>query len=200
MTSTVPDPLEELLERDDRLTALKSALKTMSPQEQQVILRHQSAGRPLARVAAELGISRSEAREHLDSARRRLAARGETTGTAPRRDWTQIGERCLPTARRGELLRLIEKLTWHECTPTLRPPALQSLAIRAALAEFNLPNATAVAWDSVFMRAGESHGLYGIEANYPNGRARLYLLDLGNTAFPVLCDFWAASTPSTPGA
>jgi len=86
MTSTVPDPLEELLDRDDRLIALKSALKTMSPQEQQVILRRQSAGRPLARVAAELGISRSEAREHLDNARRRLATQGETTGTAPRPD------------------------------------------------------------------------------------------------------------------
>lgn len=74
MTSTVPGPLDELLDREDRLIALKSALKTMSPQEQQVILRHQSAGQPLTRVAADLGISRSEARQHLDSARQRLAA------------------------------------------------------------------------------------------------------------------------------
>ncbi len=73
MTRTIPDPLEELLEREDRLIRLKSAFKTMSRQEQQVLLRHQSGGQPLTRVAADLGISRSDAQQRLDAARERLA-------------------------------------------------------------------------------------------------------------------------------
>jgi RNA polymerase sigma factor (sigma-70 family) len=78
MTRINPDPLEELLERETRLIELKRALRTMSPQEQQVILRHQSGGQPLIQVATDLGISHSEAQQRLDTARRHIAAINNT--------------------------------------------------------------------------------------------------------------------------
>lgn len=75
-TDTIPDPLDVVLEREERVTRLKHALRTMTPKERQVLLRHQSGGKPLTRVAAEMCISHSEAQRHLDSARYYLAAVG----------------------------------------------------------------------------------------------------------------------------
>jgi hypothetical protein len=118
----------------------------------------------------------------------------------PRRDWKKTGERHVPRKRRPELLRLIEKLTWHEFKPEMLLPALPGLAIRATLVEFNLPNVTEIAWDGLLERGSASYGLYGIEANYPNGRVRLYLLDIGTATVPVLCDFWATSPPVAASA
>jgi hypothetical protein len=123
----------------------------------------------------------------------------QLTGS-PRRDWKKTGEPHVPPRRRPEFLRLIEKLTWHEFQPEMLLPALPGLAIRATLVEFNLPNVTEITWDGLLERGSASYGLYGIEANYPNGRVRLYLLDIGTATVPVLCDFWATWATSPPVA
>ena len=50
-----------------------------------------------------------------------------------------------------------------------------------------IPGITALAWNGVYL---DSFVILGIEGNYSNGRARIYVLDHEGTAIVLCSDLW----------
>lgn len=120
-----------------------------------------------------------------------------TTKTAPRRDWTNVGARYTTPERREQVECAIAGLTWQPFVESMSLPMSPGLGIQEAIRELSLPRVSALAWDGALSfpapnDESEYPGLYGIEANYANGRARIYLIDNGTEIVPVCADFWAA--------
>lgn len=97
--------------------------------------------------------------------------------------------------QRAEVERIIAGLTWHEM-PVSDVPACPGLAIREVIAQLDLPKVTRVAWgglieepDPADPRWTAAYELLGIEANYSNGTAQLYVLDKGGECTPLCADF-----------
>lgn len=64
--------------------------------------------------------------------------------------------------------------------------AMPGMAINAVITEFRIPKVTKVA----VSHALAPYGLYGIEGNYSNGRARIFVIDTGSGVTPVFSDFY----------
>jgi len=65
------------------------------------------------------------------------------------------------------------------------------LAIKTCIRQLSLPRVSQVAWNGAAAsvdwydpkrREGEHYSIYGIEMNYDNGRARVYVIDTGTGA------------------
>ena len=109
------------------------------------------------------------------------------TTTISQRDWTQVGEAEVSVAARGAFEAAISELDWQRFSPPMSLPMMQGEAIRAAIKTLKLPRVSALAWNGVY---AERMAVLGIEANYRNGRARVYILDTGCECVPVVMDFW----------
>lgn len=117
--------------------------------------------------------------------------------TAMRRDWMKVGAAHTAEELRPAIEAAIEGLTWHEM-PVETAPMSQGLMLREVLRQLDLPKVSRVAWDGVVVqpdpadrRQLATYGLLGIEANYRDGRAQLYVLDCGGVALPLCADFTA---------
>lgn len=110
----------------------------------------------------------------------------------PRRDWMKVGARYSTKARRPQLVQVMNELEWHPVKGKMTLPFSPGEGIKAVIAELNLPKVSALAWNGALEFSGEYPSLYGIEANYKNGRARLFVVDNGTALLPVCADFWAA--------
>lgn len=69
---TTGDPFDVLVERQERVEKHKQALLAMSDRERRVLLRHELRAEPLRRIALTMGITNSQARRALASARARI--------------------------------------------------------------------------------------------------------------------------------
>jgi hypothetical protein len=88
--------------------------------------------------------------------------------------------------------RVIEQMPWQE--PPERLPMSPGLAIQALIGQLRLPRVDLISyrnWDLA------PYGLYGIQANYTDGRARFYVLDRGHDLTLLAIDFWRAQGPTT---
>ena len=96
------------------------------------------------------------------------------------RTWTEAG-RSYTDERRWEWEKAIREIEWLGLPEKL--PAMPGLAIQSAIRELKIPNVSNI---------GINHGLglYGIEGNYKNGKAKVYLVDSGTTACVIASDFW----------
>ena len=115
------------------------------------------------------------------------------------RTWTQTGAPYTTPERRPDVLAAIAALEWTAIPDgdSLTLPFLPGEGIKAVIAELQLPKVSALAWNGVVdwpaAQPGgdrEHYAVYGIEANYKNGRARVYVLDTGTQLLPVASDFW----------
>lgn len=118
-----------------------------------------------------------------------------------RRDWLSIGaeyhegETRLGDNRR-RVVRAIAGLEWQPVPEdgTLSVAMMPGLAIQECIAQLGLPRVSAVATNGYLtMPDGPEtahYSVYGIEANYANGRARVYVLDTGGGVTPLAADFW----------
>jgi hypothetical protein len=118
---------------------------------------------------------------------------------AVERTWTEVGAEYVERLGKRSVEHEIEALEW-----TLKPEGgtatvgmMPGMAINKLIEEFALPRVTGFAI-SGFERPGVPDvsegfypGFYGIEVNYSNGRARIYVLDVGATLIPLASDFWA---------
>lgn len=116
------------------------------------------------------------------------------------RTWTEVGKAAPERLEGGcrltpaTVAAAIEAMTWQPVptgTEALELPMVPALAVERLVSELRLPKVTAISVDSADLAP---FGLYGIEANYSNGRARLYVLDLGSVLTPLASDFWAATS------
>jgi len=129
-----------------------------------------------------------------------------TTEQAPRA-WTETGEKLFDreasnrqghcyAASRDVVEAAIEELTWCAVEEHLSVPFSPGAAINAAISELSLPRVSRIAHDGAVPvrddveRASSLYGLYGIEANFTNGRVRVFLVDRGTDVLPVAVDHW----------
>lgn len=113
------------------------------------------------------------------------------------RTWTTVGAEYTDGARRTDVLAAIDSLTWVKARANMTLGFMQGAAIKTAIRELDLPDVTLIAHNGVVEwpppngdADGEAYAVYGIEANYRNGRARVYVLDTGTSLIPVASDFW----------
>ncbi len=110
------------------------------------------------------------------------------------RTWTEIGTPLI--GRRledGHLTRplveqAIEMLRWLDAEQDMDLPMIPGLGIQAAIKELRIPKVSQVAISHELA----PYGLYGIEGNYKNGRAHVYVVDVGSELIPIASDFWPA--------
>lgn len=118
------------------------------------------------------------------------------SSTPTERNWTTVGAAYTGPDDRPRVKAAIAALTWQDFTEGMSLPAIPGLNITATIRELRLPKVSALAWNgSLDYPEPESNGtvhaaLYGIEAHYNNGRARVYALDLGSRLLPLASDFW----------
>ncbi len=112
--------------------------------------------------------------------------------TSSERTWLSVGEDFAARLGKRSVEHTIESMEWEPIPEngSLSLGAMPGMAIKTVIEEFGLPKVSAVAV-SGFERPGFYPGFYGIEANYSNGRARLYVLDTGTGVTPIVSDFEA---------
>lgn len=143
------------------------------------------------------------AAEHPQLVTSEITRRAEQTRPGPQRTWTSIGAQYTTKKRRPDVLRAIASLEWQDIGggEPMDVPASPGLAINACIRELRMPSVDQVAWhgsaSTVDWRdrdkaEGEHYSIYGIQANYTNGRARLYVIDIGTATIPLASDFWPA--------
>jgi hypothetical protein len=138
------------------------------------------------------------------------AAGAEKVGPCAERTWTTVGAKYTTPKRRPGVLRAIASLQWHEVgDEDLELPAVPGLAIKACIRQLSLPRVSQIAWTGAAAsvdwydpkrREGEHYSIYGIEMDYDNGRARVYVIDTGTGAVPLASDFWPDADASTQAA
>jgi hypothetical protein len=115
------------------------------------------------------------------------------------RNWTTVADDVVARipGGRDRVARAAARLHW-EAIPeggSLTVGFMPGEAINSAIRELEIPKVSKVAIGSIDCpgRNGEDGfypGLYGIEGNYKDGRARVYILDTGTSVTPVFSDFW----------
>jgi hypothetical protein len=128
-----------------------------------------------------------------------ITQRAEQTRPGPQRTWIGVGARYTTPKRRPDILRAIASLEWHEVDggESVQPPAAPGLAIKLSIRAMRLPQVDQIAWHgsaSVVDWREQHYAIYGMQGHYSNGRARLYVIDVGTVAVPLASDFWP-----TPG-
>lgn len=133
----------------------------------------------------------------------------ESTQQEPRA-WTETGAALFDRERatreghnyaagREAVEAAIDNLTWEEVDEVGALPYSRGAAITALIQELSLPRVSRVAHDGTVPvrddveRAHGLYGLYGIEANYADGRVRAYFVDRGTDVLPVAVDRWPAA-------
>jgi hypothetical protein len=118
--------------------------------------------------------------------------------SAQERTWLSVGAELVQRLEQEAVEREVETMEWQELPAggSLTVGFMPGEAIKAAIAELELPRVSAIAISS-FERPDFYPGFYGIEANYANGRARVYVLDTGTMLTPLLSDFWPAEEVPT---
>ncbi len=118
----------------------------------------------------------------------------------PQRTWTQVGSAFTIPEYCPDVLRAIGTLRWRTLAGCRELPAFQASAIAIGVRALGLPNMSALALSglhSTLHFQGEDYAVYGIEAQYANGRARLYALDRGTVLVPLVSDFWPRQLTTT---
>jgi hypothetical protein len=101
------------------------------------------------------------------------------------RTWTTVASKYNRTpSQRAALSRVFDRLTWKK--PEGEFAMAPAVAIESAIQQLRIPKVSAIATDGVYM---DRYGVYGIEGNFKNGRARIYLLDKGTGVTVLASDF-----------
>jgi hypothetical protein len=131
-----------------------------------------------------------------------IRQRATQTREGSERTWTTVGARYTTPARRPDILHAIASLQWHEVgdRKSVEVPAVPGLAINACIRAMRMRHVSQLAWHGVDATVdwyeedpeGQHYAIYGIQAHYANGRARLYVIDIGTDTVPLASDFWPA--------
>jgi hypothetical protein len=88
----------------------------------------------------------------------------------------------------------IERMRWQE--PPDRLPLSPGLAIQQLIRSLELPCVDRISYRNCDLAP---YGLYGIQANYSDGRVRVYVLDRGHQLAVLATDLWPATTVDVQG-
>lgn len=114
------------------------------------------------------------------------------------RAWTTVGEEYVERLGLAEVEAAIDGLEWQDVPVNgkLTVGFMPGEAINTCIREFAMPKVSKIAIDAFERPAASPEedgfypGFYGIEANYANGRVRVYVLDTGCGITPLASDFW----------
>jgi hypothetical protein len=119
------------------------------------------------------------------------------------RNWTETGAELVEKLGGREVVeREIDEMEWQTIPEdgALTVGFLPGAAVNEVIRELRIPKVTAVAITG-FDRPATSEqedgfypGFYGIEGNYSNGRARVFVLDVGTYIQPLVSYFWPKAT------
>jgi len=112
------------------------------------------------------------------------------------RAWTTVGvEEVDGDETREAFSRAVVALVWMDVSQgqELTVGAIPGLNITEIIRELRIPKVSAVAISNQLA----PYGLYGIEGNYKNGRARVYVIDRGSDCLPIASDFWSKERETT---
>jgi hypothetical protein len=114
----------------------------------------------------------------------RSGAAGHTAWEVPvKRTWTTVGAPLVKDA--AKMGRRLDRMSWFPVDETTEFGFMQGSAINTAVRELRIPKVGRVA-----IGAFNRYTLIGIEGQYKNGRARVYLVDTGVELVPVASDFY----------
>jgi len=109
----------------------------------------------------------------------------------------EVGRGYTSGKDRERVAAAIDALEWHP--PTGEGPLSPILTLQSVVTKLGLPNVSAIAWGGgeanvlTYPDSPEpetaTYTVLGVEANYADGRARLYVLDTGVAAVPLASDF-----------
>lgn len=112
------------------------------------------------------------------------------------RTWTELGDEFIAgddvlledgeVLTRSHIEAAINTLDWRMTKGVTRVAAMPGMAIQACITELNIPKVSLFAISSELA----PYGFYGIEGNYKNGRARVYVIDRGAMLTVIASDFW----------
>ncbi len=114
------------------------------------------------------------------------------------RNWTTVAGEYVQRIGKDDIEKTIDELDWQDVPEggKLTLPFIPGEAINTAIAEFDIPKVSKVALGSFELPAPDAEGdgfypgFYGIEGNYKNGRARVFVLDTGTVLVPIVSDFY----------
>jgi hypothetical protein len=120
------------------------------------------------------------------------------------RTWLEVGKNYTSGKDRDRVEAAIEALQWHP--PTGEGPMSPVLTLESVVTELRLPKVSAIAWgggDANVLTYPDgpetaTDTVLGVESNYSNGRARLYVLDTGVAAVPLASDFPVPASSPEP--
>lgn len=115
------------------------------------------------------------------------------------RSWTTVGATLVARLGQQDVEAEIETFDWQPVEDGLEVAFSPGHAIKTAILEFGLPKVSAIAISGFAREGGDEEdgfypGFYGVEANYRDGKARVYLLDTGVELIPLASDHWPAAT------
>lgn len=102
------------------------------------------------------------------------------------RNWTQNGEK--EGFERSKIEAAIFSLEWQALPVELG--MMPGEGIKAAIKELRIPRVSHVAVSSELA----PYGFYGIRAQYSNGRAEIFIADMGTYLCPIVSDFYPKET------
>lgn len=133
------------------------------------------------------------------------------------RNWTEVGAKFTGPDDRERVERAFAGLTWEDLPADGSPLEMGFMpgeAIKACIRELGLPKVSMVAadgylsWPDVvdghpaiagYQPETAHYAVYGIEANYKQGRVRVYLLDSGTEILPLLTELYRGERHPTFG-
>lgn len=114
------------------------------------------------------------------------------TAETMERTWTTVGVEYVEKLGRRAVENEIDALWWQDVPQdgsALTVGFIPGESIKAVIRELRIPKVTRIAISS-FERPGFYPGFYGIEGNYTNGRAHVFVLDLGGVVTPLCSDLY----------
>lgn len=121
---------------------------------------------------------------------RGIIAAADAVDRPTRRDHPEVGHQLVEEWHE-EIERAIARLEWEDCGDHL--PFSQGYVVKLAIETYGCaPSRVALHGTVRIAPKGEweHYALCGLECEYSNARIRVYLLDLGDQAIPVLIDVW----------
>jgi hypothetical protein len=120
------------------------------------------------------------------------------------RTWLEVGKDYTSGNDRVRVEAAIEALEWRPSTG--EGPMSPVLMLQSVVTELRLPKVSAIAWgggDANVLTYPDgpetaTYTVLGVESNYSNGRARLYVLDTGVAAVPLASDFPVPASSPEP--
>lgn len=115
--------------------------------------------------------------------------------TTTPREWLSVGEQYTGPDHRPAIERAIDALTWQDVPEdgVISGPMSPVLTLGAVIEQLALPRVSAFAFGGALLYPDgpetAHYQLLAVEANYTDGRCRLYLLDTGIGAMPLASDF-----------